>query len=91
MRPYIVWFGEMPRFMDEIEMAVEEADMFVSIGTSGSVYPAAGLVHQARALGIRTVELNLEPSENAHQFDETDYGQASEIIPKWVNAIIQGL
>ncbi len=91
MRPYIVWFGEMPRFMDEIEMAVEEADMFVSIGTSGSVYPAAGLVHQARALGIRTVELNLEPSENAHQFDETDYGPASEIIPKWVNGVIQGL
>ena len=83
LRPYVVWFGEMPRFLDEAEAALAAADAFVSIGTSGSVYPAAGLVHAAREAGIKTVELNLEPSENADSFDETRYGRAAEIVPAW--------
>lgn len=88
MRPDVVWFGEMPRFMDEIESVMEQADIFVSIGTSGSVYPAAGLVGIARQLGIETVELNLEPSENAHMFSQGRYGPASEIVPMWCEEVL---
>ncbi len=84
MRPYVVWFGEMPRFMDEATEAVENADLFVSIGTSGSVYPAAGFVGLARDAGISCLELNLEPSENAHLFSDSRYGPATEIVPMWV-------
>ena len=65
MRPDVVWFGEMPQGLDRIEAALAAADLFVAIGTSGAVYPAAGYVAEARGLGIRTVELNLEPSDNA--------------------------
>ena len=60
MRPYVVWFGEMPRFMEESADAIAGADMFVSIGTSGSVYPAAGFVMEARGAGVPCLELNLE-------------------------------
>ena len=88
MRPHVVWFGEMPFFMDEIAVAMAEADLFVSIGTSGSVYPAAGLVHEARARAIPAVELNLEPSENAASFSDGRYGQAGEIVPVWVEEIL---
>ena len=91
MRPHIVWFGEMPMHLDEIETALMEADLFVSIGTSGSVYPAAGLVHAARAQGIPCTELNLEPSENAAIFTDMRYGPASEIVPQWVEGILQKL
>jgi len=84
MRPDVVWFGEMPMFMDEIADAMNSADLFVSIGTSGSVYPAAGLVSEARAYGIPAIELNLEPSENASLFTEGRYGKAGEIVPAWV-------
>ena len=84
MRPDVVWFGEMPVFMDEIADAVNTADLFVSIGTSGSVYPAAGLVSEARAYGIPAIELNLEPSENASIFTDGRYGKAGEIVPLWV-------
>ena len=87
LRPYVVWFGEMPRFLDEAEAALATADAFVSIGTSGSVYPAAGMVHAARSLGIKTVELNLEPSENADAFAEARYGRAAEIVPAWVKEL----
>lgn len=83
MRPDIVWFGEIPRRMDEIAAALDAADRFASIGTSGSVYPAAGFVDQARARGVACTELNLEPSENATAFDERAYGRASEIVPAW--------
>jgi NAD-dependent deacetylase len=83
-RPHVVWFGEIPLFMDEIEDALSRADLFVSIGTSGSVYPAAGFVSQARAMGIATCEINLEPSANAHAFDEKLYGPATEVVPAWV-------
>ena len=90
LRPHVVWFGEMPLFMDEIADALDEADLFVSIGTSGAVYPAAGFVEQARASGIRTCEINLEPSDNAWMFDERRYGAASVEVPAWVDAVLKG-
>ncbi len=90
-RPHVVWFGEIPLFMDEIEDALEDSDLFVAIGTSGSVYPAAGLVAQARRLGIRTCEINLEPSDNARAFDERRYGPATEVVPAWVEEVLKGL
>ncbi|MGD9800964.1 MAG: NAD-dependent deacylase [Parvularculaceae bacterium] len=88
MRPDVVWFGEMPMFMDEIAVAIDAADLFVSIGTSGNVYPAAGFVGEARARGVPCTELNLEPSENAWAFTDARYGRASEIVPAWVDAIM---
>jgi len=84
MRPDVVWFGETPRFMNEIAAAIAGADLFVAIGTSGSVYPAAGFVLEARAVGVPCVELNLEPSENAEAFTERRYGRAVDIVPEWV-------
>ena len=88
VRPHVVWFGEMPLEMTQISEALSQCALFVSIGTSGSVYPAAGFVQEARYGGARTVELNLEPSENADIFDETLYGLASEIVPAWVNRLV---
>ena len=88
MRPHVVWFGEMPMFMEEIAAAISEADLFVSIGTSGNVYPAAGFVGEARARGVPCVELNLEPSENAWAFTDARYGRASEVVPEWVNETV---
>jgi NAD-dependent deacetylase len=87
-RPHVVWFGEMPLYMPEIEDALAEADLFVSIGTSGSVYPAAGFVTEARAMGVATCEINLEPSANAYVFDEKLYGPASTVVPAWVEKIL---
>ncbi len=87
LRPDVVWFGEMPRQLDEIDAALREADLFVAIGTSGAVYPAAGYVSQARALGIRTCELNLEPSDNADSFDAASYGPASTVVPAFVEKL----
>ncbi len=87
MRPHVVWFGEMPMFMDEIADAMRRADLFVSIGTSGAVYPAAGLVAEARALSIPAIELNLEKSENAALFTEGRYGKAGDIVPAWVDEV----
>ncbi|MDW3203290.1 Sir2 family NAD-dependent protein deacetylase, partial [Vibrio sp. 1865] len=74
MRPHIVWFGEMPLRMGEIYAALEEADLFVSIGTSGVVYPAAGFVHDAKMHGAHTIEINLEPSAVESEFEEKRYG-----------------
>ena len=88
LRPDIVWFGEMPYRMEEIYAALNRADLFVSIGTSGAVYPAAGLVREAREQGVRTLELNLEPSQGSHWFDETRQGAATEVVPAWVNEIL---
>ena len=88
LRPHVVWFGEMPLHMDTIYDALHEADLFVAIGTSGSVYPAAGFVAEARAAGVRTCEINLEPSDNARLFDETRYGPATEAVPVWVEAVL---
>jgi len=90
MRPHVVWFGEMPRFMDEAMDAIIAADLFVSIGTSGSVYPAAGFVSEARAAGVAAMELNLEPSENAHLFFDSRYGPATNVVSGWVREILAG-
>ncbi|MCV2894388.1 NAD-dependent deacylase [Lentibacter sp. XHP0401] len=86
-RPDIVWFGEMPYGMEEIDAALREATLFASVGTSGNVYPAAGFVAEARRMGVPTVELNLEPSAGHSMFDEVHVGPASEVVPKWVNAL----
>lgn len=88
LRPDVVWFGEMPYRMDEIFAALHEADLFVSIGTSGAVYPAAGFVRNAKELGARTLELNLERSQGSHWFDETRLGPAGQIVPHWVDEML---
>ncbi|KLI64460.1 NAD-dependent deacylase [Aurantiacibacter marinus] len=88
MRPDIVWFGEMPYQMDRIFASLSAADLFVSIGTSGAVYPAAGFVQAASDTGSRTLELNLERSAGSHRFDETRLGPASELVPEWVDAVL---
>jgi NAD-dependent deacetylase len=87
LRPHVVWFGEVPFGTDEVAAALEAADLFVSIGTSGSVYPAAGFVRVARAAGAATLELNLEPSEGSAWFGEARHGPASELVPAWVDAL----
>lgn len=83
-RPDIVWFGEIPYQMEKIAEALSQADVFVSIGTSGEVYPAANFVAEADHFGAHTVELNLEPSAGASRFAECRFGPASEIVPTWV-------
>ncbi len=87
MRPDIVWFGEMPYEMERIDRALMEADLFVSIGTSGAVYPAAGFVQSARYSGARTLEMNLEPSQGS-VFHETRIGRAGELVPAWVEELL---
>jgi NAD-dependent deacetylase len=89
VRPDIVWFGEMPYEMDRIEAALRDADLFVSIGTSGAVYPAAGFVQTARYVGARTVEINLEPSLGSVFFNEARIGPAGVEVPKWVGELLQ--
>jgi NAD-dependent deacetylase len=88
LRPDVVWFGELPYELDRIEQAVVACDVFVSIGTSGAVYPAAGYVALAAAFGARTVELNLEPSDAIVPFDDVRAGRASEVVPAWVDEVI---
>ncbi len=88
LRPDVVWFGEMPYQMDRIYAALRQADLFVSIGTSGAVYPAAGFVRDARDLGARTLELNLDPSEGSHWFHESRQGRAGDLVPHWVSEIL---
>lgn len=88
LRPDVVWFGEVPYRMEEIYQAVAGADLFVSIGTSGAVYPAAGLVRTARDLGVQTLELNLERSQGSAWFHETRLGAATEIVPAWVEELL---
>lgn len=90
LRPDVVWFGEMPYDLDRIEQAVVACDVFVSIGTSGAVYPAAGYVALASAFGARTVELNLEPSDSIIPFDDARAGRASVLVPQWVDEIAPG-
>ena len=88
LRPDIVWFGEMPYEMDRIDRALMDADLFVSIGTSGAVYPAAGFVDTARYCGARTLEINLDPSLGSHNFHESRIGKAGELVPKWVEEML---
>lgn len=89
LRPHIVWFGEMPLFMDEIDVALHACDLFLSIGTSGNVYPAAGFVQQLRSRGrAQLIECNIEPSLGSHFFHETLIGPASQTVPAYIDAII---
>ncbi|MBA4767960.1 MAG: NAD-dependent deacylase [Porphyrobacter sp.] len=88
LRPDVVWFGEMPYQMGRIYHALETCDLFVSIGTSGAVYPAAGFVQEARAAGARTLELNLELSGGSRSFQETRHGPASVLVPAWVEEVL---
>ncbi|MEZ5094494.1 NAD-dependent deacylase [Nocardioides sp.] len=88
LRPDIVWFGEVPHGMDLIEEALADAELFVSIGTSSMVYPAAGFVVAARHHGARTLELNLDRSAASSVFDETRHGPASLLVPAWVEEML---
>lgn len=88
LRPDVVWFGEMPYQMERIYAELSRADLFVSIGTSGAVYPAAGFVQEAAAQGAKTLELNLEPSEGSHFFAESRHGPASKLVPEWVSEVL---
>ena len=88
LRPDVVWFGEVPYEMDRIFDALETCDLFVSIGTSGAVYPAAGFVRAARAYGARTLELNLQPSEGSLFFHESRQGKAGDLVPAWVAELL---
>ena len=88
VRPDIVWFGEMPYEMERIDEALRACDLFVSIGTSGAVYPAAGFVQTARYCGARTLELNLEPSQGSVFFHESRVGKAGELVPAWVEEVL---
>jgi len=88
LRPDIVFFGEMPYQMDVIEGALADADLFVSIGTSGAVYPAAGFVQTAKYHGAQTLEMNLDRSEGSGWFAESRRGPAGELVPAWVEAML---
>lgn len=90
MRPHIVWFGELPFEMDRIYRALDRCDLFVAIGTSGHVYPAAGFFVAAAAAGARTVELNLEPSLVASAFQEARTGKATDLVPALVAELLGG-
>jgi NAD-dependent deacetylase len=89
LRPHVVWFGEAPLEMDAIHAALTAADLFVAIGTSGAVYPAAGFVTIARRIGAATCEINLEPSDNAPLFDERRYGRANEAVVAWARDVLK--
>jgi len=88
LRPHVVWFGEIPLYMDQIEQALRKCDLFLSIGTSGQVYPAAGFVQQANHYGAHTVELNLEPTSIKSAFDAHLYGKASSLLPDYVDELL---
>ncbi len=88
IRPNVVWFGEMPFEMQRINDALRDCDLFISIGTSGKVYPAAGFIAAARRTGAHTAELNLEPSDGASLFTEAYYGPATQIVPAYVDALL---
>ena len=89
-RPDVVWFGEMPYFMDEIFEALSRCTLFAAIGTSGQVYPAAGFVQEAFRAGAHTVEINLEPSAVVSDFAETRFGPATQTVPAWVADVLGG-
>ena len=88
IRPHIVWFGEMPLYMDEIYQAIASCDLFVAVGTSGNVYPAAGFVQSANQAGADTLEVNLEESMVASNFDSAIYGKAGDVLPDWVDQLL---
>lgn len=88
IRPHVVWFGEMPLYMDDIAERLALCDLFISIGTSGSVYPASGFVMEALRTGAHTVELNLEPSDGESLFAEKIYGPATKVVPAYVKKLL---
>ncbi len=88
LRPHVVWFGEIPFHLGRIERELDRANLFVAIGTSGRVYPAAGFVHAARAAGARTLEINLEPGGTSAEFDEHRAGPAGLLVPAWVDELL---
>ena len=88
LRPNIVWFGEMPLHQERIAQALRTSDLFVAIGTSGAVYPAAAYVRAARQANIATCEMNLAPADNAGHFDRAIYGKATETVPRFVASIL---
>nr|WP_202112760.1 Sir2 family NAD+-dependent deacetylase [Gilliamella sp. Pas-s95] len=88
IRPHIVWFGEIPLQMEQIYDALSQADYFISIGTSGNVYPAAGFVQMANQAGAKSIELNLEPSLGESLFQTKIYGPASKVVPKFIATLI---
>lgn len=90
LRPHVVWFGEMPFHLEEIAAALQQADHFVAIGTSGRVYPAAGFVELASRAGCRTLELNLDDTPASPSFAESRRGPASRLVPQWVEEIAAG-
>ena len=90
LRPHVVWFGEMPLELDAIYQGLAECRLFLAIGTSGQVQPAAGFVEEARRAGAHTVELNLEPSEVGSRFAERLYGRATRIVPEYVDKLLAG-
>lgn len=89
LRPNIVWFGEMPFEMERIERSLQKCDLFISIGTSGAVYPAAGFVSVANSVGAETVILNLEESDNGFAFSRGQYGPATDVVPKFVEELLR--
>ena len=89
LRPHIVWFEEMPLHLDEIHEALSRCRIFVSIGTSGNVYPAAGFAREARSCGAHVVELNMEPSRVADMFHDGRYGPAGQVVPAWVDEVLE--
>jgi NAD-dependent deacetylase len=91
LRPDVVWFGEMPYELERIEQAVIACDVFVAIGTSGEVYPAAGYVALAAAFGAHTIELNLAPADGIVPFDEVRAGPATQVVPAWVDEQLAAL
>lgn len=92
LRVNVVWFGEMPMHMDTIYRALRRCGLFISIGTSGNVYPAAGFAQVvSENPDAKTLELNLEPSLNAKHFSMGDYGPASKIVPEFVNQLLSTL
>jgi NAD-dependent deacetylase len=90
LRPHVVWFGEMPLLLDRIYQALSEASLFIAIGTSGNVYPAAGLVHEAAMHNAHTVEINLEPSLVNNHFNEHRYGPATLKVVDYVDELLSG-
>ena len=88
LRPHVVWFGEMPLEMERIQTSLQQCDLFIAIGTSGHVYPAAGFVQTASQFGAHTVELNLEPSLVGSQFAEQHYGPATKVVPNFLQDLV---
>ncbi|GHA09258.1 Sir2 family NAD+-dependent deacetylase [Oceanisphaera arctica] len=88
LRPHVVWFGEMPLQLDHIYQALSEASLFIAIGTSGNVYPAAGLVHEATMHNAHTIEINLEPSQVNNHFSEHRYGPATMKVVDYVDELL---